>query len=286
MVIKRLQVGILIVAVLLATAGVAWFTLGGESTSAEAVASETDTSFAAFDDVEPLVGQTKKKSGEEEPAKAPEADGDAETEDDSKVGEPDEKAPVAKPKPRPEPKPKVKKVDWKPAVLEVVTNFEKADVKVNGIPYPEYTAPGEDSGVVLPAGGPYWVEVTVDGNTKTYRIYLRPNETRMLLVDLTGFNGKRPPPPAKPSVPERAEKQEEKKEEGDKEPGKVTVYSKPPGTIMVDGDKTSDKTPGTLEVENGRHEIQVEYDGGGISEKKIVRVREGSRIKLFFRKRD
>ena len=54
---------------------------------------------------------------------------------------------------------------------------------------------------------------------------------------------------------------------------------------MVDGNKTSEKTPGTVEVENGRHEVQVEYESGDISEKKIVRVREGSRIKLFFRER-
>jgi outer membrane biosynthesis protein TonB len=239
--------------------------------------------FAAFDERSSelsLPGQNKKTDKEAPKSKKsdPEADGPSEKAESIK-----EEAEKPDPKPQPKPKPKVKKVDWKPAVLEVVTNFDKADVTVNGIPYPEYTAPGDATGVVLPAGGPYWVEVNADGNTKTYRVYLRPNETRLLLVDLTGFNGKRPAP-SKPSVPEpKKVKADDKEEEG---PGKVTVYSKPPGTIMVDGEKKSDKTPGTLEVENGRHEIQVEYDGGGVSEKKIVRVREGSRIKLFFRKRD
>lgn len=191
--------------------------------------------------------------------------------------------PVAKPKPSRTPP--VKKVDWKPAVLEIVTNFDQADVTVNGIAYPEYTKPGEPTGVVLPAGGPYWVEVKSEGNTKNYEVYLRPYETRLLLVDLTGFSGKGPRRVNQPSVPE-PRKEEKEEEDEEKGPGKVTVYSKPPGIIMVDGEKSSDKTPGTLEIENGRHEIQVEYDGGGVSEKKIVRVREGSRIKLFFRKRN
>ena len=65
----------------------------------------------------------------------------------------------------------------------------------------------------------------------------------------------------------------------------MTVYSKPPGTVIVDGNKSAEKTPGTVEVENGRHEVQVEYESGEVSEKKIVRVRDGSRIKLFFRER-
>lgn len=226
----------------------------------------------------------KKEDARKEETKSEDAERPAEKADREKAESKPKADETSESKPKPRPKPKVKKVDWDPAVLEVVTNFDKADVTVNGIAYPEYTKPGEPTGVVLPAGGPYWVEVEAEGNTKTFEVYLKPNETRLLLVDLTGFNGK-PRRVNQPSVPEpkRAENKEEDDEKG---PGKVTVYSKPPGTIMIDGKKSSDKTPGTLEVENGRHEIQVEYDGGGVSEKKIVRVREGSRIKLFFRKRD
>ncbi len=217
--------------------------------------------------------------------------------DDSSIGG-DEKEPEAEEEPemaKPAPKkttkkskPVVKQEKWKSAVLQVVTNFDKADVTINGMAYPEYVEPGKEDGMVLPAGGPYHVIVTYDGKTKNYKINLRPNETRLLFVELTGFQGggggkpiaEKAPPPAK------AEKKEEtKKEEKAKEPGRVTVYSKPPGKIMVDGTGTGEKTPGTVEVENGRHEVQVEYESGEISEKKIVRVRDGSRIKLFFRER-
>lgn len=175
----------------------------------------------------------------------------------------------------------------KPAVLQVVTNFDKADVSINGIPYPEYTDPGQPEGIVLPAGGPYDVRVTYAGKVKAYNLYLKANETRLLFVELSGFQGGNaaPAPASKPQPKPEEPKTEEKKEDAAKEPGKVTVYSKPAGTIIVDGNKQTEKTPGTVEVSNGRHEVQVEYEGGEISEKKIVRVRDGSRIKLFFRQR-
>lgn len=192
------------------------------------------------------------------------------------------------PKKTPKKKPVVKQKKWKSAVLQVVTNFDKADVTINGMAYPEYVEPGKEDGMVLPAGGPYKVVVSYDGKTKNYKINLRPNETRLLFVELTGFQGGGATKPVaeKAPPPKKEEKKEEKKKDDKaKEPGRVTVYSKPPGKIMVDGTGTGEKTPGTVEVENGRHEVQVEYESGEISEKKIVRVRDGSRIKLFFRER-
>jgi hypothetical protein len=173
---------------------------------------------------------------------------------------------------------------WDPAVLVVVTNFTKADVKVNGLPYPDYVDESEEPGMVLPAGGPYRVEVSYDGNTKLYRVYLKAFETRLLMVDLTGFNGGGPVasrPRRRLRRPEREEKRES--EEG---MGRVTVYSKPKGDIMVDGRSTGEQSPGTVDVEPGRHEIQVRFEDGEESEQKIVRVREGSRIKLFFREKN
>jgi hypothetical protein len=180
-----------------------------------------------------------------------------------------------------------KREQWKPAVLEVVTNFEKADVKVNGLPYPEYGDNGEPKGMVLPAGGPHIVEVTYDGKTKTYRINLRPHETRLLMVELTGFQGGAPrsrvsPPKATRRPEPRSEENEDDEKDGQ---GRVTVYSKPKGDILIDGNGTGERTPGTVEVEPGRHEVQVRFEGGEESEKKIIRVRKGSRIKLFFREK-
>ena len=202
----------------------------------------------------------------------------------------DEKPEKVKPAPKKTARSKqvAKQEKWKSAVLQVVTNFEKADVTINGLSYPEYVEPGKEDGMVLPAGGPYHVVVKYDGKTKNYKINLRPNETRLLFVELTGFQGggaAKPVAEKAPAPKKEAKKEEKKKDEKAKEPGRVTVYSKPPGKIMVDGTGTGEKTPGTVEVENGRHEVQVEYESGEISEKKIVRVRDGSRIKLFFRER-
>lgn len=186
------------------------------------------------------------------------------------------------------PAPERKRIRYKPAVLQVVTNFEAADVKVNGLTYPEYYEPGEPEGMVLPAGGPYNVEVKFGNNTKYYNLHLRPHETRLLIVELSGLNSSAPPPPAVKKAP-AAKKEEpapaEKKEDGDETGGKITVYSKPAGTVIVDGKETGEKTPGTVDLDVGRHEVQVKYETGTVSEKKIVRVRKGSRIKLFFRER-
>jgi len=203
-------------------------------------------------------------------------------------GDTEERSKTNKPETSAKPETKERKAeDWKSAVLQVVTNFDKADITINGIAYPEYIEPGKPDGVVLPAGGPYDVRVTYNGNTKAYRLNLRPNETRLLMVELTGFAGGGAAPPRPPARPEPRPKAEEtKKDDKKEEEGKVTVYSKPSGVIIIDGTKSSEKTPGTVEVENGRHEVQVEYEHGEMSEKKIIRVRQGSRIKLFFRARN
>jgi len=173
----------------------------------------------------------------------------------------------------------------KPALLVLVTNFDKADITVNGLPYPEYFEDPEDEGMLLPAGGPYDVRVSYDGKTKEYDISLRPYEARYLVVELTGFKGSTAPAPARPAVakptPKKEEPKEEKKE--DEGSGKVTVYSKPRGDIMLDGKDAGKRTPNTIDAEEGRHEVQVRYESGEVSEPKIVRVRKGSRIKLFFR---
>ena len=178
-----------------------------------------------------------------------------------------------------------KQITYHPAVIEIVANFDEADATINGIAYPEYTPQGEEGGMILPAGGPYSVEVKFGDKAKYYEIFLKPNETRILFVS---SNGAGSAPKKYPKKIGKVEKKAEKKEKTNdkKAPGKVTVYGKPKGTIIVDGVEKSESTPGTIEMENGRHEIQVKYkDSGELSEKKIVRVRGGSKIKLFFRER-
>jgi hypothetical protein len=169
------------------------------------------------------------------------------------------------------------------AVLEIVTDFSKADVTVNGQPYPELPSPEDKDGVLLPAGGPHNVQVTFDGKTKTYILHLRPYETRVLVVELSGL-GKAS---VKRSTPRRRKREEDDADEKDKsEVGRITIYSKPRAAILIDGKSTGKSTPNTVKVDPGRHEVQVKFrKSDAMSEKKIVRVRKGSRIKLFFREK-
>lgn len=187
-------------------------------------------------------------------------------------------------------KKKSKRKTLKPASLIVVANFDITDVTVNGLPYPEYFEDEKDQGMVLPAGGPYTVNVIYSGKTKTHTLGFKPYETRYLVAEIPGYAGTSTapstPPPAKPVTPKPA-KPAEKKEEGEKDEqaGRITIYAKPRGDILLDGKEVGQKTPNTIESPDGRHEVQVKYEDGELSEKKVVRVRKGSRIKLFFRQR-
>jgi hypothetical protein len=182
---------------------------------------------------------------------------------------------------------KQEREEYKPAVLEIVTNFEKAEVTVNGLPYPEYVSgDDEEDGMVLPAGGPYTVRVKYDGKEKVYTLSLDPYEVRVMMVELSGYEGGAPAKSGSPGPNRRDRGRSGPSKDNQQGNGRVTVYSKPKGTVQVDGSARDQKTPGTIEVEAGQHDIQVQFDDGSTSESKTVRVREGSRIKLFFRKRD
>lgn len=183
---------------------------------------------------------------------------------------------------------KQEREEWDSAVLQVVTNFEKADVTINGLPYPEYTEEDEPEGMVLPAGGPHIVRVTYEGKTKTKKVFLEADETLIMMFELSGMRGGGGKPArAKPKPrPKKKSKAQKKEDDENSEDGRVTVYSKPNGEVLVDGKSTNEQTPGTIEVEPGRHSVQVKFDSGEESEKKIVRVRKGSRIKLFFRQQN
>lgn len=201
---------------------------------------------------------------------------------------PTAKAPTAQPKveppaAKPATKRSKRRKTYKPSQLVVVTNFEKAQITVNGNPYPEQVNPDDSSGMVLPAGGPYTVAVSYDGKQRIYSLSLRPYETRYLVVELSGYQGAKGIAIKPPSAPTpMRENTEEKK--GEKK-GRLTVYAKPRGTIIVDGKDTGRKAPNTITPGNGRHEIQIRYEDGEVSETKITRVRETSRIKMFFRQK-
>lgn len=183
-----------------------------------------------------------------------------------------------KPAARPTPKTKT-------GTLVVITNFEKATVTVNGVAYPAYTPAGEKEGMKLAARTKHNVFVSYAGNSKKYEITLNPGEHRYLMVELTGYSGSASagsypadPAPAPPPSAEPVENDGTSEEEG-----RVTVYAKPQGMILVDGRSTGQQTPGTVTTENGSRNIQVQYEDGQTSEEKVVRVRPGSNIRLFFR---
>ncbi len=176
--------------------------------------------------------------------------------------------------------------------LVVITNFTKAEVTVNGDRYQSYSSDGTNPGMELVANETHQVVVVFNGNQRIYDINLRPGERRLLMVELTGMGQgpqeARPEPNPRRTQErrERARRPEPEEEELDEDEGEITVYSRPRGTIYVGGSSTGEGTPGTVSVDPGRHEVQVEYDGGELSETKTVRVRGGSRIKLFFRDDD
>lgn len=169
--------------------------------------------------------------------------------------------------------------------IVVVTNFTRATVTVNGEPYNAYSDDGEHRGMELPANTQHRVLVEFDGKERVYDVDLRPGERRMLMVELTGMrdrSGDAPSPRAQRQQRERPTSAQPD-DDSDDEMGRITVYSRPRGEIYVGSRATGEQTPGTVEVEPGRHEVQVEYREGEMSETKTVRVREGSRVKLFFR---
>lgn len=169
------------------------------------------------------------------------------------------------------------------STIVVITNFTRAEVFVNDDPYPAYFDSGTNEGLRVPSGQENIIRVRYDGNEKLYRLSLRPGERRLLMVELTGFSSSgqasTSPPRERQPPPERARDNEDIPDEE----AQITVYSRPRGTIFVDETDRGEETPGTVSVDPGRREVQVRYEDGELSETKVVRAREGSRIKLFFR---
>ncbi len=170
--------------------------------------------------------------------------------------------------------------------IVIITNFTRADVLVNGEPYPAYSDQGTNDGIAVTPNESHEIYVEFDGNSRIYEVEVRPGERRLMMIELTGMGESRAERP-EPRTPRRMEERVDDEDDDDADgEGRITVYSRPRGDIFVDGQEMDEQTPGTVDVEAGRREVQVEYSGGEMSETKTVRVREGSRVKLFFRQED
>lgn len=73
-------------------------------------------------------------------------------------------------------------------------------------------------------------------------------------------------------------------EQSDADDGNLTIYSRPRATIFVEGESTGEKTPATLDMEEGTYSVTVEFDDETMSEEKTVKVADDSQVKLLFRK--
>ncbi len=168
--------------------------------------------------------------------------------------------------------------DMTPKGWLVVMTPYKASVMVDDQPYPRRN----ENGLVVNANERHKVHVQIGDKEKTYTVVVGPRERRTLVVDISGFNT----PPTPTAAPKTTTKKPAAKEEDKDESGKLTVYSKPKGEVYVDGSAVGATTPMiNRELELGRHEVQVKWETGEMSEVKTVRIRKGSKLKLFFRDR-
>ncbi|MEO1267164.1 MAG: PEGA domain-containing protein, partial [Myxococcota bacterium] len=159
--------------------------------------------------------------------------------------------------------------------LEIHTNYG-ALVTVDGQPYPRRS----DYGMKLEANAKHDVLVKMGDKEKTYTVYLKPREKRILMVDITGYNTPPTPAPKTSATAKPARTEKPPKEEQD-EAGKLTVYSKPKGDVFVDGQALGASTPMiNRDLDVGRHEVQVKWEDGRMSEIKTIRIRKGSKLKL------
>ncbi len=156
-----------------------------------------------------------------------------------------------------------------------------ASVTIDGKPYPRRS----EYGMRVSSNERHQIAVRQGEKEKTYTIVVRKGEMRTMLVDLTGYQSTpsvSAGPAAKYTPPPKKDE-----EEDDATTGKLTVYSKPKGEVFVDGNALGATTPMiNREVELGRHEVQVKWESGDMSEVKTIRIRKGSKLKLFFRDRN
>lgn len=157
-----------------------------------------------------------------------------------------------------------------------------AAVTVDGQPYPRRS----EYGMRVSSNTRHTVAVRKGDKEKKYVIVVRKGEMRSMLVDLTGYQAA-PSVTGGPAAKYNPPPTPDAKNDDDETTGKLTVYSKPKGEVFVDGNALGATTPMiNREVELGRHEVQVKWESGDMSEVKTIRIRKGSKLKLFFRDRD
>ena len=218
----------------------------------------------------PLAYSQYETGGTESEKTATEADDELKTE--AEVEEAKPKIPVYK-KPITQRRSKNLKKGDPVGLLVVMTDFEKAEVKVDDEVYEEDLS----DGLQIKAKEKHKVVVEWDGGSKkTYEIKLRKGEARVIMVDLT--NKKSKGYGAKPTAP-KAKKNNKK--EGI---GYVSVSSKPSGQVYVDGKMVSEETPMVkYEINTGQHSIRVFFpELERYSDTKKAVVHKGNHINLYF----
>ena len=171
--------------------------------------------------------------------------------------------------------------------LLVITNFDTTEVEINGVSYPYEWIWGESGGVYLPAGMDLRIVVSVSPEqSRSFRVNLDPDETRVLVVDIENMGAAPVAAPSPSGEPIAAAAAEEGSEPAENV-GYLGVSSSPRGIVHVDGESTGQRTPARrIALEPGRHEVTVFYDEEEqMSEVKHVLIRQGVNTNVFFRLR-
>ncbi len=151
-------------------------------------------------------------------------------------------------------------------------------ITIDGKPYPRRA----EYGMRVAANVRHQVDVKQGDKEKSYTVVVKNGELRTLLVDLSGYQSG--PTGSASGGPASKYKPPAPKKDASDSPGKLTVYSKPKGEVFLDGSALGATTPMiNREVDLGRHEVQVKWESGDMSEIKTIRIRKGSKLKLFFR---
>lgn len=169
------------------------------------------------------------------------------------------------------------------ARLLVITNFENTEVQINNVSYPYEYIYADRQGVLLPADLPIHLRVSVsEEKTRNFRFTLKAGEMRVVVADIKNKGEViAPPTPAQPAGGTK-----DSDEEDEATAGHLGVSSSPRGTVYIDDKSTGRKTPARrIELEPGRHRVQIEYAEGEMSETKYVLIRKGTNTNVFFRKR-